>query len=318
MSKVSGLLLILAGVGIAAYVLPSTIEAEAEAPEPAPQSEVAKVLPAEPARQASASSPGARADQPPAAAPVAPKPQLAVRTPSAAAPSAPVVITLARRAGEPPSAVPARAASIPDRATLARELQRELKRVGCYDGELNGAWTVSTKRAMKSFTDRVNASLPVEEPDYILLTLVQGHQDRACGKPCPTDQALAEDGRCTPSAILARAKRPAAPNVAVVHKSQPPVEAPKRVVTGWSTNTVAAVPTAPSAPTPDGRMSLAGPPQQPPGEPAVLVSPPTPRGPELRADIRRHVAAPPPPRQRSADRSRDWGRKVFSRQDEGR
>jgi hypothetical protein len=69
-------------------------------------------------------------------------------------------------------------------------------------GELNGAWTPSTRRAMKAFTDRVNATLPVEEPDGILFAMVQGHQDRACGKPCPSSQSLSEDGRCLPNAIL--------------------------------------------------------------------------------------------------------------------
>src|SRR5947207_1138662 len=88
---------------------------------------------------------------------------------------------------------------------MARELQRELKRVGCYDGEINATWTPSTRRAMKAFTDRVNATLPVEEPDYILLALVQSHQDNVCGKPCPAGQGLSEAGRCLPNAILARA-----------------------------------------------------------------------------------------------------------------
>ena len=80
-------------------------------------------------------------------------------------------------------------ASIPkDRDSLARELQKELRRVGCYEGELNGAWTPMTKRAMKAFTDRVNATLPVDEPDTILYSMVQGQQDRVCGKPCPVGE----------------------------------------------------------------------------------------------------------------------------------
>src|SRR5690349_13734274 len=55
-----------------------------------------------------------------------------------------------------------------DRPWLGRELQRELARVGCYEGERNGIWTPATRKAMKAFTDRVNATLPTEEPDYIL------------------------------------------------------------------------------------------------------------------------------------------------------
>ena len=115
--------------------------------------------------------------------------------------SAPVVVTIAQRPSEP-----AKAAPMPrDRDAIGRELQKELRRVGCYDGELNGAWTTSTKQAMKLFMDRVNASLPTDEPDSILLTMVRGYQDRVCGKPCPVGQGLGDGGRCVPNAILVRA-----------------------------------------------------------------------------------------------------------------
>ena len=87
-----------------------------------------------------------------------------------------------------PAVAPQRATATPgDRASLARELQRELKRVGCYSGDINGVWTTSSRMAMKSFTDQVNASLPIDNPDYVLLSLVQGHQDKAC-----TTQAVAK------------------------------------------------------------------------------------------------------------------------------
>lgn len=93
------------------------------------------------------------------------------------------------------------------RAVLARDLQLELQRVGCYGGEVNGTWTPSTKRAMTEFMDRVNATLPIEEPDYILLTLVQGHKSAACGADCPSGQVLSNDGRCMPQAVVAQATR---------------------------------------------------------------------------------------------------------------
>jgi hypothetical protein len=90
------------------------------------------------------------------------------------------------------------------RRELTRDLQRELKRVGCYRGDLDGSWGPETKRAMSAFTDRVNATLPVEEPDYILLALVRGHTEQTCGKSCPSGQELANDGRCLPRVIIAR------------------------------------------------------------------------------------------------------------------
>jgi hypothetical protein len=93
------------------------------------------------------------------------------------------------------------------RAVLARDLQQELKRVGCYGGDITGTWTPSTKRAMAAFMDRVNATLPVEEPDYILLTLVQGHTAAACGAGCRSGEVLSEGGRCLPQAVVAQATR---------------------------------------------------------------------------------------------------------------
>jgi len=90
------------------------------------------------------------------------------------------------------------------RDAIGRELQKELKRVGCYTGELNGAWTKSTRQAMKAFTDRVNAKLPTDMPDSILLVLVQGHPNKVCGIPCPTGQSLSRTQQCTPNALLAR------------------------------------------------------------------------------------------------------------------
>lgn len=93
------------------------------------------------------------------------------------------------------------------RMQLTRDLQRELQRVGCYEGEITGNWTPSTKRAMSTFMDRVNATLPMEEPDYILLTLVQGHAAAACGAECPAGQAISANGRCVPNAVVAGATR---------------------------------------------------------------------------------------------------------------
>ena len=105
-----------------------------------------------------------------------------------------------------------RANPIPgDRASLVRELQRELKRVGCYSGDVNGVWTTSSRMAMKSVTDRVNATLPIDDPDQVLLSLVRGQQDGACGAPCPSGQATNDNGRCIPSAVLAKGPADVAP-----------------------------------------------------------------------------------------------------------
>jgi hypothetical protein len=90
------------------------------------------------------------------------------------------------------------------REQLVRDIQYELKRAGCYDGDVHGSWNNSTKQAMQTFTQRLNASLPLEQPDYVLLTLLQAQKGQACGKGCPIGQVSADGGRCLPRAIVAQ------------------------------------------------------------------------------------------------------------------
>jgi hypothetical protein len=77
-----------------------------------------------------------------------------------------------------------------DRTVMTRDLQRELKRVGCYEGEIHGVWTRSTRDAMVRFTELVNARLPTNEADIILLSLVRGYAGTTgCGQSVITATA---------------------------------------------------------------------------------------------------------------------------------
>ncbi|MBO0741425.1 MAG: peptidoglycan-binding protein, partial [Hyphomicrobiaceae bacterium] len=114
-------------------------------------------------------------------APASPKPASPKLGPTE--PAATEVVILAPRGGiasSQPSASP-----WSDHLPLAQRLQRELARVGCYDGEMNGVWTPATRRALKAFMDRVNAALPTETPDRIQLALVEAARERVCGAACP-------------------------------------------------------------------------------------------------------------------------------------
>ncbi len=159
--------------------------------------------------------------------------------------------------GAPSSATSATAASTADRYELARSIQRELKRVGCYYGEIDGSWGLGSKRALAAFMDRVNASLPYREPDYILLALIRAQPAAACAAPCPQGQAYASDGRCVPNAILARAmKKNGAPDTRVA--TAPPANAQ----VAWTAELIPSVGSAPNLPPPApliGRMSVGGP-----------------------------------------------------------
>jgi hypothetical protein len=146
-----------------------------------------------------------------------------------------VIVTLPQRPSEPvvnsprPQQYPGAAPPAGDRGSVTRQLQTELKRVGCYDGEVNGVWTTSSRLAMRNFTDLVNAKLPIDKPDHILLALVQGRQDRVCGV-AQTAQRKALDKPEAGEPIPARAPSPpvaASPVVAVPAPKliAPPTEA---------------------------------------------------------------------------------------------
>lgn len=108
-----------------------------------------------------------------------------------------------------PSAVlrSAKPADARTRYELARDLQKALKRAGCYWGEINGLWNPSTKRAMSAFMDRANATLPIKSPDYILLSLVENRREISCASGCPTGQAMDYTGRCVPNAVMTQASK---------------------------------------------------------------------------------------------------------------
>lgn len=309
MSKVSGLVLIACGLAVAAYAIPRSDEA-AEADQ-GHQADLTKVVVAKQSAKQAIVVPEPR-----------PAPRAGAFARATESPSSPVVVTIARPTE--PAVSPAPRLVIPkDRDALARELQKELRRVGCYDGELNGAWTPATRRAMKAFTDRVNASLPVEEPDAILFAMVQGQPDRVCGKPCPVGQAINEEGRCLPNAILAKAGKKAPPaDVAALTKPVPtiPERKPAGAISGWSTTTTAAapIPTPPvqavqapsqpphASPPPDGRMALAGPAAEPTSvatTPVTEVVPPVP------------AARPASPPRQAQSGGGGWARSINRRYD---
>mgnify|MGYP001304260573 FL=1 len=88
---------------------------------------------------------------------------------------------------------------------LAQRLQAQLRRVGCYRGALDGDWDKRSQRAMMRFTERINAELPVDQPDYILLMLLETYEDRACGQICGAGRSPDANGRCRSTEILASA-----------------------------------------------------------------------------------------------------------------
>ena len=329
MGKLSGAVLVLAGIALAGHTLSSRHDAGTEIE--AAQDSVDAGAPAAPAKRAPAAGSAAPATPPagppaPAeSAPAAPERSEAAAPPAPPAPAvppasaspplpalspAPPAPAQRLRAGTTPAVglaeAPARvpvgedkaAAGAPlDRPALIREIQRELLRIGCYRGQVNGVWTASVRQAMKTLNERVNASLPIDQPDPVLLALAQSQEAETCAATCPAGQARGADGRCLPSALVAgTGKRPARPPVSA---NGPATGGQKVVQPG---------PVAPGGPAtepPEGRMSLAGP---PPGAPPQARTPSrrTAKTPAPHAKVApgpRSANARPRQRQRAAQRS---------------
>ena len=203
----------------------------------------------------------------------------------------PVVVTIAEGRAGP--AVPQR--SVPkDRVTMSRQLQTELRRVGCYDGDVNGVWTRESRQAMSAFIDRANATLPVDEPDGILLTLVRTYDGKVCGERCPAGQGLSHTGGCVPHAILAAANEAKS----VPSAATSPANRATPAIIGWTTSVAGAALIAPTEP-------LATETPADPLSPAVVA--PTPKIAQAGAADKR--------RSRYAERGGGWARNVFRQLD---
>jgi hypothetical protein len=95
---------------------------------------------------------------------------------------------------------------VSDAASLTRALQRELKRVGCYYGEVNGVWTPSTRHASEAFLALANARLPVTGPDPALLALVKANSSTSCAARCQQGRMI--NGVCRDEAVASASPTP--------------------------------------------------------------------------------------------------------------
>lgn len=79
---------------------------------------------------------------------------------------------------------------------LARDIQRELRRVGCWVSRVDGDWTESSRNAARQFVRNVNAALPIERPDMALLSLLQNYKYGSCGADCAPGAERDRHGIC--------------------------------------------------------------------------------------------------------------------------
>lgn len=64
---------------------------------------------------------------------------------------------------------------------LARELQRELARVGCYAASIDGLWGPASRRAMTDFNSAAQQDLEVQSPTARALAAIARTDGRVCG-----------------------------------------------------------------------------------------------------------------------------------------
>lgn len=222
---------------------------------------------------------------------------------------------------------------------VVRQLQQELRRVGCYHGRIDGDWGPASRFAMAAFTTSVNAALPTARPDIVLLTLVRRHVGVACGRnraaPVQAAQHLVPSARVKTTQAWRIRVAPAAPRLAQRPRAAEPhvrlVETPRIVrnrgrqsqtaaFASTSANGAVATPTASGSAyrafNDRGRMALGAIPA-PQAAPPVTAA----RRPGLGAQSARRnvVVRPRYKRKRSVNRRRyrrrsraqSWRRKVF-------
>ena len=105
-------------------------------------------------------------------------------------------------APQPPEPAPAG----PDRAKLARDLQSELKRVGCHPGAIDAQWGKQTQQALQRFAEHTTLALPLGEPTTAALEAVTARSDRVCPLACDAN-ATEVNGTCVARQSKAKGQR---------------------------------------------------------------------------------------------------------------
>jgi uncharacterized caspase-like protein len=101
-----------------------------------------------------------------------------------------------------------------DASHVARQLQLELRRIGCYLGAVNGDWNGDSRRAMELFNRHAGVKLDVKTASLDALDVTKGKTIRVCplqcergfkaeGEACtkitcPAGQVLGGDNTCHP------------------------------------------------------------------------------------------------------------------------
>ena len=116
----------------------------------------------------------------------------------------------------------------PDKDKLTRDLQRELKRVGCDPDALLGNWGTRSKSALADFARHTYLTLAIDDPTLAALNAVTAQKARVCPLQCGKGQ-IENDGKCVDahkvqqgSAVRDDKAAPRAPEIARERKPKAP------------------------------------------------------------------------------------------------
>ncbi|MEO1649413.1 MAG: caspase family protein [Pseudomonadota bacterium] len=109
------------------------------------------------------------------------------------------------------------------RTAKARTLQRELRRVGCYRGKLDGDWGPQSKRAMMQFNRSSGLSLPSGAPTPAAIQQVSAARNRVCAATVAATRPAGKKKSSNRSLSKPRTTRsPARPKPRYALSSEPP------------------------------------------------------------------------------------------------
>jgi uncharacterized caspase-like protein len=95
----------------------------------------------------------------------------------------------------------------PDRETLVRNIQSELKRVGCDTGAADGRWGSKARGALADFAKRSKIALAADEPTTTALEALRGQKGRVCPLLCNGDEQEL-NGNCVAKPRVIQQKAP--------------------------------------------------------------------------------------------------------------
>jgi hypothetical protein len=178
-------------------------------------------------------------------------------TPGDAKPSPPPTTPMVAAVSPPQTPVLAAPPAPVEPGDLARQLQVELKRVGCYPGDADGNWGPNSRRALDAYNHAAKAKFDPREPTPDALDAVRASKARMCAPDCPRGTEPADNGSCQPSRERRANARPQKPEAFIPDSAGPGPAPGIGVGIGLGSGVGITIAPRPRAPAPGGGVRMA-------------------------------------------------------------